>query len=70
MSSKSIFVRLSTLGSIGYLPASGTMATIATLFFVWFLSLFSIPNLFYIIFLCLFAIVSMKISVAVVFFFV
>lgn len=36
--------QIATLGSVGYLPAPGTMGTIATLPFVYLISLLSLPQ--------------------------
>ncbi|MFC1845525.1 phosphatidylglycerophosphatase A [Candidatus Dependentiae bacterium] len=61
MNNKNIFVRMATLGPIGYLPAPGTMATIATLPLVYFLFWLNMSHQFHILLVVLITMTSFKI---------
>ena len=61
METKNIFVYLSTLGPVGYLPAPGTMATLVTLPLIYFLSFLDLSPVLWLIFSCCAVIFSLKI---------
>lgn len=61
MERKNIFVQLSTLGPVGYMPAPGTAATLATLPVIYLLSLFDLSFAAYGIITVIATIFSLKI---------
>ena len=61
MERKNIFVQLSTLGPVGYMPAPGTVATLVTLPIIYLISLFDLSFVAYGIITVIATIFSLKI---------